>query len=37
MKKENKKIGIIGVGVVGNALSKVIHNPILYDKYKKIG
>lgn len=37
MKKENKKVGIIGIGAVGNALSKVINNPILYDKYKKIG
>jgi UDPglucose 6-dehydrogenase len=37
MGKENKKIGIIGVGVVGDALAKVISNPILYDKYKNIG
>lgn len=37
MEKENKKIGIIGLGVVGGALSKVIDNPIIYDKYKNIG
>lgn len=37
MEKENKKIGIIGIGIVGSALSKVINNPIIYDKYKNIG
>jgi len=39
MKKEknSKKIGIIGVGVVGNALAKAVLDPILYDKYKSIG
>ncbi len=37
MKKENKKIGIVGVGMVGGALSKVITNPLIYDKYKTMG
>jgi UDPglucose 6-dehydrogenase len=31
------KIGIIGVGVVGNAVANVIPGALLYDKYKKIG
>jgi len=33
----DKKIGIVGVGVVGNAVASVIPNALLYDKYKKIG
>lgn len=33
----NYKIGIIGVGMVGSALAKVLPQPILYDKYKRIG
>ena len=37
MQKENKKIGIIGVGIVGGAVASVIPGAILYDKYKKIG
>lgn len=32
-----EKCGIIGVGMVGGALAKVLDKPILYDKYKKIG
>lgn len=35
--KNKRKIGIIGVGIVGNALAKAVSEPILYDKYKKIG
>ena len=31
------KIGIAGIGMVGEALSKIFKNPILYDKYKDIG
>jgi len=31
------KTGIVGVGYVGGSLSKVLDNPILFDKYKKIG
>ena len=34
---KKKKIGIIGVGVVGGALASVIPKAILYDKCKKIG
>ena len=34
---ENKKIGIIGVGMVGSALAKFFDKALLYDKYKKIG
>ena len=32
-----QKIAIIGVGMVGGALAKVLSQPLLYDKYKKIG
>jgi UDPglucose 6-dehydrogenase len=32
-----KKIGIIGVGVVGGAVANVIPSALEYDKYKKIG
>ncbi|GMX57711.1 MAG: hypothetical protein YFSK_0390 [Candidatus Yanofskyibacterium parasiticum] len=32
-----KKIGIIGVGVVGGAVASVIPSALTYDKYKKIG
>ncbi len=32
-----QKVGVIGVGMVGGALAKVLSKPILYDKYKKIG
>lgn len=32
-----KKIGIIGVGVVGGAVKNVIPEALVYDKYKKIG
>ncbi|MFZ3074301.1 MAG: hypothetical protein WA093_04220 [Minisyncoccales bacterium] len=32
-----KKIGIMGVGVVGNAVSSVIPGALLYDKFKNIG
>jgi UDPglucose 6-dehydrogenase len=32
-----KKIGIIGVGVVGSAVQSVISGAFLYDKYKNIG
>jgi len=31
------KTGIIGVGMVGGALAKVLAQPLLYDKYKKVG
>ena len=31
------KIGIIGIGVVGEAVASVMPNAVLYDKYKKIG
>lgn len=34
---KKKKIGIIGVGVVGGAVASVMPKAILYDKYKKIG
>jgi UDPglucose 6-dehydrogenase len=34
---EKQKIGIIGVGMVGGALAKVLSRPYLYDKYKEIG
>ncbi|MBA4320978.1 MAG: hypothetical protein C0412_21515 [Flavobacterium sp.] len=34
---KNKKIGIIGIGVVGEALASVIPGALLYDKYKNIG
>ena len=33
----DKKIGIVGEGVVGNAVASVIPGALLYDKYKKIG
>lgn len=33
----DKKIGIVGVGVVGNAVASVIPGVLLYDKYKSIG
>jgi len=33
----NKKIGIIGVGVVGEAVASVIPGALLYDRFKKIG
>lgn len=33
----NHNVGIIGIGVMGNALSKVLDNPILYDPPKGIG
>lgn len=33
----DKKIGIIGVGVVGNAVASVIPGALLYDRFKKIG
>lgn len=36
-KNKKKKIGIIGIGVVGGAVASVIPQAILYDKYKKIG
>lgn len=32
-----QKAGIIGVGMVGGALAKVLPQPALYDKYKEIG
>lgn len=32
-----KKTGIIGVGVVGEAVASVIPGALLYDKFKKIG
>jgi UDPglucose 6-dehydrogenase len=32
-----KKIGIIGIGVVGSAVQSVIPGAFLYDKYKNIG
>ncbi|MFA6375901.1 MAG: hypothetical protein WCX69_00670 [Candidatus Paceibacterota bacterium] len=32
-----KKIGIIGIGVVGGAVESVLSGALLYDKYKKIG
>lgn len=31
------KISIIGVGMVGGALARVLSQPLLYDRYKKIG
>ncbi|MDA2935693.1 hypothetical protein MYX06_00530 [Patescibacteria group bacterium AH-259-L05] len=34
---KNKKIGIIGVGVVGGAIASVFPHALLYDKYKNIG
>lgn len=34
---KNKKIGVIGIGVVGEALVSVLDKPLLYDKYKNIG
>jgi len=34
---KNKKIGVMGVGMVGGALAKTFSRPLLYDKYKKIG
>jgi UDPglucose 6-dehydrogenase len=32
-----QKVGVIGVGMVGGALAKVLVRPVLYDKYKEIG
>ena len=32
-----KKVGIIGVGVVGKAVASVIPDAVLYDKFKNIG
>jgi len=37
MINNKKKIGIIGIGAVGSALSKALAEPLLYDKYKNIG
>ena len=31
------KTAVVGVGMVGGALSCVLENPILYDKGKKLG
>ena len=36
-KTKKKKIGIIGVGVVGGSLASVLFKPLLYDKYNNIG
>ncbi len=35
--KNSKKIGIVGVGIVGGAVAEVMPSPLLYDKNKKIG
>jgi len=37
MPTSRKKTGVIGVGMVGGALAKVLNQPFLYDKYKNIG
>ena len=31
------KTAVIGVGMVGGALANVLSEPLLYDKYKKLG
>lgn len=36
-KKTKQKIGIVGMGVVGSAMSGAIKGAVTYDKYKKIG
>lgn len=36
-KNMSKKIGIIGIGVVGGAVASAIPEALTYDKYKKIG
>jgi glycosyltransferase involved in cell wall biosynthesis len=36
-KNMDNKIGIIGIGIVGKAVSSVFPEAILYDKYKNIG
>jgi len=37
MENNNKKIGVMGVGMVGGALARFFDKPLLYDKYKNIG
>ncbi|MCX6760416.1 MAG: hypothetical protein NTW46_03695 [Candidatus Nealsonbacteria bacterium] len=37
MENNNKKTGVMGVGMVGGALAKFLDKPLLYDKYKNIG
>lgn len=37
MEGKAKKIGVMGVGMVGGALAKFLDKPLLYDKYKNIG
>ena len=32
-----KKVGVMGVGMVGGAVAKVFEKPILFDPYKKLG
>lgn len=34
---KQKKVAVIGVGMVGGALSRVLTEPLIYDKYKRIG